>query len=246
MLMKSSEYPMTRVVAWILCVAALWIGCHVGPTFGLAAAQEGGAKNSGSVPLAASQWEKEIAAIEEQDKTAAPPKQGIVFVGSSSIRLWDLRKSFPDLQVVNRGFGGSQLADSVHFLDRLVLPHQPKTVVLYAGDNDLASGKFPEQISADFAAFVKLLRKTLPETRIIYIAVKPSPARWKIIDKQRETNRLVRQQCELGEKMVFLDVEKPLLGADGSPKAELFQKDGLHLNADGYKIWSDLLLPLLQ
>lgn len=246
MLTESSACPCGRVVAWILGVFVLWLGSHFGPTFGLAAAQEGVAKNSDGVPPAASQWEKEIAAIEEQDKKAAPPKQGIVFVGSSSIRLWDLRKSFPDLPVVNRGFGGSQLADSVHFLDRLVLPHQPKMVVLYAGDNDLASGKSPEQISADFADFAKSLRKMLPETRIIYIAVKPSPARWKLIDKQRETNRLVRQQCESGEKMVFLDVEKPMLGADGSPKAEIFQKDGLHLNADGYKIWTNLLLPLLQ
>src|SRR5690242_4123501 len=100
-----------------------------------------------------SRWEKDIAAFEKSDRDRPPPKNAVLFVGSSSIRLWDLAKSFPDVPTINRGFGGSQLADSVHFAPRIVLPYEPRVVVLYAGDNDLAAGKTPEQVHADFRAF---------------------------------------------------------------------------------------------
>ena len=195
-------------------------------------------------PFAA--WEKDIAAFEKQDKDNPPPLNGVVFVGSSTIRRWDLRKNFDNKDFINRGFGGSQLADSAHFVERLVTKHQPRLVVLYAGDNDIAAGKKPEQVAAAFQEFVKAIHKDLPKTKIIFISIKPSIARWKLIDTIRETNRLIDKQCQADELLTYLDIGKPMLGDDGMPKKELFDKDGLHLNEEGYKLWASLLKPYLK
>lgn len=192
-------------------------------------------------------WEKEIAGIEKKASEQPPTKGGIVFVGSSSIRLWDLNKSFPDLPVQNSGFGGSHLADSVHFAPRIVLPYEPKIVVLYAGDNDLHSGKTPERIAADFADFEKVIHDKLPETKIIYIAVKPSIARWKNIENVRATNKLIAAQCAKDEqRLTFFDIDPLMLGANGEPDPALFVNDGLHLSPAGYAKWNEKLLPLLK
>jgi lysophospholipase L1-like esterase len=190
-------------------------------------------------------WEPAIAVFEEQDAKSPPPKGGVVFVGSSSIRLWDLSKSFPKLDAVNRGFGGSEVADSVHFAQRLVLKHKPRQVVLYAGDNDIAHGKSAEQVAADFREFVQVILKELPETKITYVATKPSIARWKLADTIRQANSLIRQQVEQDESLSFVDVWPAMLGEDGRPRPELFVKDGLHLSAAGYELWTKLLQPHL-
>lgn len=194
----------------------------------------------------ADRWESDIAAYEAMDRKSPPVQDGIVFIGSSSVRLWDVRKSFPDLPVVNRGFGGSQLADSVRYADRILIPYRPKTVVLYAGDNDLAAGKSPEQVLADYKAFAAKVHGALPDTRIVYVAVKPSPKRWALIEKIRETNRLIRAAAEQDPRQVFVDVEKPMLTAEGQPRAELYRPDELHLNDEGYKLWTELVRPHLE
>lgn len=194
----------------------------------------------------ADRWESDIAAYEAMDRKSPPVQDGIVFIGSSSVRLWDVRKSFPDLPVVNRGFGGSQLADSVRYADRILIPYRPKTVVLYAGDNDLAAGKSPEQVLADYKAFAAKVHGALPDTRIVYVAVKPSPKRWALIEKIRETNRLIRAAAEQDPRQVFVDVEKPMLTAEGQPRAELYRPDDLHLNDEGYKLWTELVRPHLE
>jgi lysophospholipase L1-like esterase len=191
-------------------------------------------------------WEKEIAGFEAQDKEKAPPQKGIVFVGSSSIRLWDLKKSFPDLDVINRGFGGSQIADSVHFADRLIVKHEPRLVVFYAGDNDIAAAKTPDRVAEDFKGLVEIIHKDLPKTKIVFIAIKPSPRRWALVDKQRKANALIEAFCKKVEGLTYLDVATPILGDDGKPRQNLFQKDGLHLNAEGYKLWASLLEPKLK
>ena len=195
---------------------------------------------------AADKWEKDIAAFEAQDQKSPPTKDGIVFVGSSSIRKWDLAKSFPELPAINRGFGGSQMADSARYAERIVTPYRPKTVVVYAGDNDLPSGKSPEQIAGDFASFVKKVRAALPETQIVFVAIKPSPARWKFYKQQQETNELVRRQCEAAKNLVYVDVVRPMLGDDGQPRRELFVQDQLHLSNAGYELWTRLLAPHLK
>jgi lysophospholipase L1-like esterase len=190
-------------------------------------------------------WEKAIEAFERKDREQPPPKNAIVFVGSSSIRFWDLTKSFPDLEVINRGFGGSELADSAHYASRIVVPYQPRVVVLYAGDNDIGAGKTPERVFADFKDFVKAVRTPLPRTKIIYLSIKPSILRWKLVDRMRTANSLIEGYCKHGDGLVYLDVGAPLLGPDGKPRAELFRRDGLHLDDKGYAIWTSLLRPLL-
>lgn len=196
-------------------------------------------------PHDSSKWEAAISKFEAADHLQSPPTNSILFVGSSSIRLWDLEKSFPNLVTINRGFGGSQLADSVQFIDRIVLKYKPRAVVMYAGDNDLNAGKSPERVFADFSEFVAILRNRLPDTTLHYVAVKPSIKRWKLITHVRRTNELVNGYCQMHDKLFFVDIDAPMLNEQGKPKPELFVKDGLHLNESGYRIWSKKLLESL-
>jgi len=191
-------------------------------------------------------WEKAIAAFEKQDERKPPPKHAIFFAGSSSIRLWDVAKSFPDLDVVNRGFGGSQIADSTHFAPRILLPHEPRAIVLYAGDNDLAAGKTPEQVADDFRAFVRVVHDKLPRTHILFLSIKPSIKRWSLWDKIQKANALVEAACKGDERLTYVDITKAMRGDDGKPRAELFVADGLHLNAKGYELWASILRPYLK
>ncbi len=242
---STEKYSMTwrswhrTAAAGLLLLAAIGV---LGTT-SLAPAAEP-AKKTPSVK--ADRWEPAIRAFQAKDRKQAPAKGGIVFVGSSSIVLWDLAKSFPGLDAINRGFGGSQLADSVRYAGRIVIPYQPRTVVLYAGDNDLAAGKAPEQVFDAYRSFVAAIHAALPKTRILYIAIKPSKARWKLIDKIRAANRLIADFAAKDPRLVFIDVEEPMLGTDGKPRPELFMPDGLHLNAEGYRLWAGLVGPHLK
>jgi lysophospholipase L1-like esterase len=192
------------------------------------------------------QWEHEIAAFESADKTNPPPAGAILFVGSSSIRMWkSLAEDFKGFPVINRGFGGSQMVDSVSYADRIVLPYRPRQIVVYAGDNDLAAGKTPGEVLSDFQAFVAKVRHALPETRICYISIKPSPARWKLVERMREANRLIAEYARANEGLAFIDVFTPMLGEDGQPRPELFAADKLHLNQTGYRLWSSSVRPYL-
>ena len=197
-------------------------------------------------PKKESRWEKSIQAFEKRDAAKPPPQGAILFAGSSSIVGWNLPKWFPDLTTINRGFGGSQIADSTEFAPRIILPCKPKIVVLYAGDNDIASGKSPQRVLEDFTAFVKVIRDALPETRIVFIAIKPSIARWRLVEKMRAANKLIADYIETAPNLAYCDVDAPTLGDDGKPRPELFKKDGLHLNDEGYKLWTSLLLPHLK
>jgi hypothetical protein len=225
-----SEKPMRR-----LCVVVI-IACLIA---GGARAEEAKSPHA--------KWEPAIKAFEAKDAEKLPPNGGIVFVGSSSIVNWNLEDDFGDLPIIKRGFGGSELADSVYFAPRIVTKYEPKTVVLYAGDNDLQNGKKPAQVAADFDAFVKAVHDKLPETKVIVIAVKPSVARWKNIANIRETNRLLAEACAKDEKrLTFLDIAPLMLGDNGEPNPALFLKDGLHVNNVAYKQWSEKLRPLLE
>jgi lysophospholipase L1-like esterase len=199
-------------------------------------------------PTASDKWEKDIAAFEAQDAESPPRKNAVLFVGSSSIRMWNLKESFPDLETINRGVGGSEVADSVRYAGRIVIPHSPRVVVLYAGDNDIANGKSPERVFHDVKQFVELVHGALPETKIVYIGIKPSIQRWKLIDKIREANRLIRDYIDgqKSDKLAFIDVDKPMLGEDGKPRADLLLDDGLHLNKKGYEIWAKLVRRVIE
>lgn len=191
-------------------------------------------------------WEKDIAAFEAADQKQPPPKGGIVFVGSSSIVRWDVTKSFSGLPVINRGFGGSQIEDSTHFAERIVFPYEPTAIVFYAGDNDINTGKTAETVAADFDKFLKKVRSKLTDTQVYFIAIKPSPARWKFLETQRDANARIRKLCEQDHAAEFIDIVTPMLGNDGKPHAELFVKDELHMSEAGYVVWNDVLRPKLQ
>jgi lysophospholipase L1-like esterase len=190
-------------------------------------------------------WQNELAAFEEQDRTA-PAIGGIVFVGSSSIRLWDLARSFPNTPALNRGFGGSQIVDSVNHVDMLVIRHKPRTVIFYAGDNDIAAGKSPQQVADDFEAFAGKVRAALPATRIAFIGIKPSIQRWALVAQVRKANALIREYCETDDRLAFIDVDGAMLGWGGTPRRELFVADGLHLSPKGYALWTTLVEPFVQ
>jgi len=190
-------------------------------------------------------WAKEMAAFEEQDKKD-PAIGGIVFVGSSSIRLWDLEKSFPEMPVLNRGFGGSEIPDSVSHADLLVIRHKPRTVIFYAGDNDIANKRTPQQVFDDYKAFVTRVRAALPDTRIAFIGIKPSIQRWALIGSIRAANALVRKYAETDDHLGYIDVDGPMLGWDEKPRKELFIADGLHMTPKGYEVWTALVRPFLS
>ncbi len=194
---------------------------------------------------AANIWERAIQNFEKQDAKNPPQPGGIVFVGSSSIRFWDTDTDFPDLHIINRGFGGSQTADSVEFAPRIVLKYKPRLVALYAGDNDIAVGKSPEEVAADTQKFFALVHEALPETRILYVAIKPSIQRWDMVGDMREVNRQVKAITEKDDRLEFIDMDTPMIGKDGKPRPELFIKDGLHLNRAGYDLWNSIIQPYL-
>lgn len=191
-------------------------------------------------------WEPTIRAFEESDSANPPPKGGIVFLGSSSFRRWDLDKSFPGKGLINRGFGGSQMADALRYLDRIVLPLAPRRLFIYEGDNDIGTGKSPETVEGEFRELVARVHASLPMTKIVFVSVKPSIRRWHLIDKAREANARVRAIAEEHPLVDYIDAARPLLGPDGKPRRDLFVEDELHLNDAGYAIWAELVAPHLD
>lgn len=213
----------------VLLLAAIGFGLH--PSAIVAQ------KKSSSI-----QWEPEIAAFEAADKTNPPPKRAILFIGSSSIRLWkSLPQDFPLHPVINRGFGGSQIIDSVNLADRIVFPYQPRQILIYAGGNDINAGKSPAEVFGDFKAFVEKVRSKLPETVIGYISIAPNPARWAQVEGVRSANRMIEEYARTDPRLKFIDVFTHMLGEDGKPRPELFVEDRLHMNAKGYELWTSLI-----
>ncbi len=190
-------------------------------------------------------WEKDIQAFEKRDRESPPPQGEILFMGSSTIRMWKTQESFPDLKVINRGFGGSQIADSLRYADRIALPYKPRIIVFYAATNDLSAGKTPEQVLEDWKAFVKKIHDALPQTRIVFIAIKPTVRRWSIRDSQKRVNELVAEHVKGEKRLAFVDTASAFVGDDGQPRADLLLKDGLHLNPEGYKVLTALVRPYL-
>jgi lysophospholipase L1-like esterase len=191
-----------------------------------------------------SKWEKEVAAYEASDHQ--PPKGGILFIGSSTIRLWKtLAEDFPDHKVINRGFGGTEIVDATHFADRLIFPHEPKQIFLRAGGNDIHAGRTPKEVARDFRDFVGVLHARLPKAEILYISVSPAPARWGESDKYRELNRLIREMALDMPRVGFVDTYDMVLRPDGSASPELFVKDRLHFSPAGYKRLRERIRPFL-
>lgn len=192
-------------------------------------------------------WETEIESFEEADRQHPPAKGAVLFIGSSSIRLWQsLAEDFPGRKVINRGFGGSEIADSTFYVNRIITPYRPKIIVLYAGDNDLANGKTPQQVFEDYKAFVRRVRRELPAAKIAFISIKPSPARASLLPGMKEANGLIKTYAARDKRLVFIDVFTPMLGSDGNPRPELFGPDKLHLSKEGYSLWKSIIAPYLR
>lgn len=194
----------------------------------------------------AEKWEKTIQQFETADKENPPKAGGVLFVGSSSIRLWDTAKAFPDDGGINRGFGGSEISDVNFYFDRIVKRYEPAVIVFYSGDNDAAKGKSPQTIFADFQEFTKRVAADLPQTQLIFIPTKPSVQRWKLWPAMSEANSLIRKHLASNYRWHYADTATPMLGEDGKPQPDLFVADGLHLNDKGYAIWNGVLRTVLD
>ncbi len=191
-------------------------------------------------------FEKAILAFEAADKTRPPPQNAILFTGASNIVGWKtLAEDFPGLVVINRGFGGSFIADCTHYADRIVIPYKPRIIVLRAGGNEIAAGKPPEKVADDFKAFARKVHARLPNTKIVFWSMTPSVRRLANWDRESRANELIRANMASGKNMVYIDASRSTLGADGKPRPELFT-DGLHFNAEAYKISAKLLRPYLE
>ena len=192
-------------------------------------------------PSGPARFEKAVQAFESEDAAHVPPKDVTVFVGASNIRRWQsLPERFKKTPVLNRGFGGSQLSDVVHFADRCVLKYQPKQIYLNAGGNDLHAGRTPEEVLAAFEAFVNKVRTALPKTAISFISIPASPARWDEVAQVRQTNALIAASCAK-HGVEFIDVFSLLLGADGKPRPELYVEDKLHFSEAGYDVMTSAI-----
>ena len=191
----------------------------------------------------------EINAFLKADRKQMPPAGAVLFMGSSSVRLWDtLAQDIPEIPVINRGFGGSQIYESTLYLDRIAVPYRPKVIVLFAGTNDLAYGnKGPQQVLAEYKDFVAKAHAALPDARLVYISISPTVARWKNEANILETNHLIQeftlQNNSRTMKLNFIDTHAQLLTADGLPQPALLRADGLHFNAAGYRVFTAIVKP---
>jgi lysophospholipase L1-like esterase len=194
----------------------------------------------------ANQWEPAIHAFEAADAIDPPAPGGFVFIGSSSIQKWtSLPRDFPGKNAINRGFGGSRLADSTYFAHRIATKYRPRLIALYAGDNDLFEGHSAEQVFADFKDFVAAVRADLPDEPIAFISIKPSPSRAHLLPAVRAANALIADYARAQKNIAYIDVFTPMLDASGEPRAELFIEDRLHMNRAGYLLWISLIAPEL-
>lgn len=222
----------------LACVLAVMSACAVAVP---ATRQDG----PPSVPqqVSSDAWEQDVQRFASADAALPPPRRAVLFIGSSSIRFWTtLAEDFPGVPVINRGFGGSEIRDSTWYADRIIIPYAPRQILLYAGDNDLSSGRSPQQLQADFRAFVARVRRDLPKARMAYISNKPSPSRANLLQAQREANALIQADAKRLH-VDFIDVFTPMLDAGGQPREDLFIADRLHMNATGYALWRQVIAP---
>ena len=192
----------------------------------------------------AARWEPAIQAFEKLNESEL--RGEILFVGSSSIRAWDTERHFPSHHVINRGFGGSQMSDVLHYWDRIVTPLRPRLIVLYEGDNDIAKGESAAHVAREFEQLVARLVDQLPECQLVFLSIKPSLKRWKLYPEMKRANDQIEKCCAKHPACSFVDVSRVMLGDDGKPLPTLFVKDGLHLNDAGYEQWTKLVQPYLD
>jgi lysophospholipase L1-like esterase len=205
--------------------------------------QAGSAQAQPAPSPAFARWQSSLDAFALADRQQRPASDGVLFVGSSTIRLWShLSQDFRQVPVLlNRGFGGSTMRDCNALVRELVIQYRPRHVMVYAGDNDLAEGRTPDAVVRSFENFVRSVRAELPDTRISYISIKPSPLRLALLPQVRETNALVAHYVQTVPNARYIDIFNPMLTADGLPRPELFLADRLHLNEAGYRLWQSVI-----
>ena len=191
-------------------------------------------------------FEKDISAFEAEDRAAPPAAGSVLFVGSSSIRYWDVAKAFPALRTIRRGYGGSHVSDTIAFAPRIIVPYQPSLIVFYAGDADVAANKTADVIAADTHTLVELIHARLPGTPVVVIGTKPSPLHWTHIETIRKANALVRAGLAGDRLAAYTDAEAALLGPDGQPRADFYAENRLNLNDAGYAAWTTAVRPVID
>lgn len=187
-----------------------------------------------------------IASFEEADGIFKPEKGKVLFLGSSSIRGWDTATAFAGIDSLNRGFGGSQISDSIFFFDRVVLPYAPSVIVFYAGDNDINAGKTIDEVVADFRRFAQLINRKLKGTKILFIPIKPSISREALWRDMAVVNKRIQRMSTKQKNLYYADIASPMLATGMPPNADLFAKDGLHLSDKGNAMWLRIIRPVLE
>jgi lysophospholipase L1-like esterase len=193
-------------------------------------------------------YQNDIQAFKRADSISAPPSHAIVFVGSSSFTKWtDVADYFPGYTIINRGFGGSTLPDVIRFAPETILKYHPKQVLVYCGDNDLASSETvtPLMVLSRFKTLFYIIRKNEPKANISYVSIKPSPSREHLMPKMEKTNAMIKAFLAKQKNSAFINIYDAMLGADHKPRSDIFIEDNLHMNAKGYAIWQEIIKPYL-
>jgi lysophospholipase L1-like esterase len=191
---------------------------------------------------------EDIQNFKKQDSISFPPKNAILFVGSSSFTNWkDVQNYFAAYKIINRGFGGSSLPDVIRYANNIVFPYEPKQIVIYCGENDLAASDSitAKMVYESFVNLFKVIRRVLPETAIAFISLKPSPSRWYLKNKMIEANKQIEKYLLKKKKTAFINIFDKMLDKKGKPMKEIFLEDNLHMNAKGYTIWKQIIEPFL-
>jgi lysophospholipase L1-like esterase len=236
-----------RPIAASLILCALAFVTTAGCAQARPATRPFGAASATTRPHNFARWEKAIAAYEQKDRTNPPARGGILFIGSSTIARWkSVGEDFPGRNVINRGFGGSEIVDSTHFADRIIFPYEPMAIFIKAGSNDLHGGKSADQVFADFKDFVETVHAKLPQTRIYFISMSPTISRWDQHETELKINAMVRAYASQSPNVQYVETYDMVLGPDGRPREELFVADKLHFNAEGYKLLTQRVRPFLE
>lgn len=198
-------------------------------------------------PSPPDRFEQDIEKFEQEDAKAMPPQNLVLCVGSSSIEMWhsNLSKDLAPLNVIGRGFGGSNTNDLLHYADRIIIKYKPRAILIYEGDNDIAEGVKPIAIVATHILLLDKIERDLPGCRVYLLSIKPSIERWEMWPKTSQVNEALAKLAEDRKTVTYIDIATPMLGTDGKPRPDLFIEDKLHMNRKGYELWRDTIRPIL-
>lgn len=191
----------------------------------------------------------DIQHFKKQDSIAFPAAKQILFVGSSSFTMWkDVQDYFPGYPIINRGFGGSSITDLVRYANDIILPYQPKQIVIYCGENDLAGDDklMPAKVAERFYELFHIIREKYPKVPVAYISMKPSPSRTSLMPKFNVANVMIKNFLKTKKRTAFIDVYHAMLNSDGTVMTDIFLQDNLHMNKKGYAIWQKIIAPYLK